>query len=321
MTDFQNIKNEFLAEREKLFNNKTLAKNSFNFCVKHSLLVEEYILRLIQKEGTHCALAATGGFSRRELSPYSDIDLMFIFPKLDERQKDVQSCVAKLWDAGIDVSHTVREFSDIKKFMNEDLHAFTQFFETRFIYGDKKIYDDWNKKLFSEIEKTNKEKFIYDLFEDVETRYKKYGRSPKVLEPNIKFTAGGLRDIHAVEWMHSIKNKHILSQQDEITDTQRFLEILFQDKFINYKAKKRLTDSYKLILKTRNLLHLTEGRKNDRLEFANQQKIAMKIGYDENTWKEFMLQYFNSATILNRFFKNDDEEVSFKKLQILYQII
>jgi len=303
MIDFQKIKDEFLAEREKMFNNKTLAKNSFNFCVKHSLLVEEYILKLIYNEGTQCVLAAAGGFSRRELSPYSDIDLMFIFPKLDKRQKDVQGCVTKLWDAGIDVSHTVREFSDIKRFMNDDLHAFTQFFETRFIYGDKKIYDDWNKKLFDEIEKTNKEKFIFDLFEDVEARYKKYGSSSKVLEPNVKYTAGGLRDIHAVEWMHAIKNRHILSQQDEITDTQRFIEILFSEKFINYKAKKRLIDSYKLILKTRNLLHLAEGRKTDRLEFANQQKIASKIGYDENSWKEFMLQYFISATILNRFSK------------------
>ncbi|MCP5063075.1 MAG: [protein-PII] uridylyltransferase, partial [Ignavibacteriae bacterium] len=213
MADSKNIKSEFLAEREKLFNNKILAKNSFKFCVRHSLLVEEYILRLIHNEESDCVLAAAGSFSRRELSPYSGIDIVFISPNLDQRKKDVKSCIAKFLDAGIDVSHSVWQFSDIKKFMNEDLQTFTKFFETRFIYGDKKIYDDWNEKLFDEIENTDKEKFIFELFEDVKDRYNTFGQSPKVLEPNVKFTAGGLRDIHTVEWLHSIKNKQILSQQ------------------------------------------------------------------------------------------------------------
>jgi len=303
MVDSKNIKSEFLAEREKLFNNKVLAKNSFKFCVRHSLLVEEYILRLTHNAGSDCVLAAAGSFSRRELSPFSGIDIIFIFPNLDQRKKDVQSCMTKFLDAGIDVSHTVRQFSDIKKFMNEDLQTFTKFFETRFIYGDKKIYDEWNKKLFDEIENTDKEKFIFELFEDVEDRYKTFGHSPKILEPNVKFTAGGLRDIHTVEWLHSIKNKQILSQQYEVTHTERFIEILFQDKLVNYKAKKRLLDGYKLILQTRNLLHLTEGRKTDRLEFSNQKNIALKIGYDESTWKDFMFKYFESGTIINRFSK------------------
>ncbi|MCP5061044.1 MAG: HD domain-containing protein, partial [Ignavibacteriae bacterium] len=134
-------------------------------------------------------------------------------------------------------------------------------------------------------------------------RYNTFGQSPKVLEPNVKFTAGGLRDIHTVEWLHSIKNKQILSQQYEVTHTERFIEILFQDQLVNYKAKKRLIDGYRIILQTRNLLHLTEGRKIDRLEFSNQKNIALRLGYDESTWKDFMFKYFESATILNRFSK------------------
>ncbi|MCB9209506.1 MAG: HD domain-containing protein [Ignavibacteriales bacterium] len=298
-----NYKEIFLSEREKLFSNKELFNNSYQFCIKHSLLVEEFIIKLIQPKNFSCVMAAVGGFSRRELSPFSDIDLMFIFPSLKGHESEIQHCVTTLWDAGIEVSHTVREFSDIEKYLKEDLHAFTQFFETRFLLGSKNLYDEWNAKLFQIIEKSNKSKLVYELFEDVEARYIKYGRSPKVLEPNVKFTGGGLRDIHAVEWMYAIKNQKLLSRQDEITQTEVFIKELLDNGVINRKAYKRLYDSYKNVLRARNMLHLVEGRKNDRLEFIQQEQIAEKLGYPKSDWKEFMYEYFRSSTILNRFSK------------------
>ncbi len=51
------------------------------------------------------------------------------------------------------------------------------------------------------------------------------------------------------------------------------------------------------------MLHLVEGRKNDRLEFSQQELIAKKLGYPEADWKEFMHEYFSASTILNRFSK------------------
>ena len=303
MTTTEKYKEEFLAEREKIFTNREYFINSYAFCVKHSLLVEEYIIRLLQHKNLSCVLAAVGGFSRRELSPFSDIDLMFIFKDSENHDLEIQSCVTELWDAGIEVSHTVREFSDIKKLLEEDLHAFTQFFETRFLIGDKNIYDQWNNQLFQSIESSNKEKLILEYFDDVEARYRKYGRSPKVLEPNLKFTGGGLRDIHAVEWMYSVKNQTLLSGQSEVIQTELFFKELLSNQIINRKAYKRLYDSYKIVLRARNMLHLVEGRKNDRLEFSQQELIAKKLGYHDIDWKEFMHEYFSASTILNRFSK------------------
>ncbi len=69
MTSEEN-KIKFLAEREKIFTNREFFNNSYEFCVKHSLLVEEYIVKLLQHKNLSCVLAAVGGFSRRELSPY-----------------------------------------------------------------------------------------------------------------------------------------------------------------------------------------------------------------------------------------------------------
>ncbi|MDX1701618.1 MAG: [protein-PII] uridylyltransferase, partial [Melioribacteraceae bacterium] len=298
-----NYKEEFLAERSELFKSEDLYENAYEFCIKHSLLVEEYIIRLIQPLEIGCVLAAVGGFSRRELSPYSDIDVMFICSSSKGHEQEIQKCIAALWDSGIEASHTVREFADIEKFIDEDLRTFTQFFETRFLIGNIKIYESWNAKLFSTVQESNREKLIYNYFDDVEARYAKYGRSPKVLEPNLKFTGGGLRDIHSVEWMYLIKNQKLLSVQDEITQTQIFIRELLESGQINRKAYKRLIDSYSTVLRTRNLLHLIEGRKNDRLEFDQQEKIAKLIGYTDANWKDFMHEHFNASTILHRFSK------------------
>lgn len=303
MSELKEYKEQFLAEKKELFAKEELYNDPYEFCIKHSLLVEEYIVKIIKPQNFSCVLAAVGGFSRRELSPYSDIDLMFIFPALDDHESEIQHCVTTLWDAGIEVSHTVREFSDIERFLTEDLHAFTQFFETRFLLGNKKAYDEWNSKLFQTIEKSNKEKLIFEYFDDVEARYKKYGRSPKVLEPNLKFTGGGLRDIHSVEWMYSIKNHKLLSGQDEITQTEIFLKELLNSGQTNRKAYKRLYEGYKTVLRARNMLHIVEGKKNDRLEFSQQEEISKKLGYSEANWKEFMHEYFRASTILNRFSK------------------
>ncbi|MCK7516345.1 MAG: hypothetical protein MZV64_00755 [Ignavibacteriales bacterium] len=74
-----------------------------------------------------------GSFSRRELSPYSDIDLMIISESIEKDDADIKDIITSLWDGGIEASHTVRELSDIQKYLTTDLHTFTQFFETRFI--------------------------------------------------------------------------------------------------------------------------------------------------------------------------------------------
>src|SRR5664279_4368884 len=132
------IKELFHHDRDRIFNDEELLKDPFRFCVTWSVLVEEYILKVLKEMKLECAVASVGSFSRRELSPYSDIDLMFIFDQVEGNEQTIKDSVTMLWDAGIEVSHTVREFSDIEKFLNEDLHAFTQFFETRFIIGNEK---------------------------------------------------------------------------------------------------------------------------------------------------------------------------------------
>jgi [protein-PII] uridylyltransferase len=301
MQETVEIKKQFEAEKDILFNNQEMLEDAFKLCINYSLLVEEYIFKALAKQKIAYVLVAAGSFSRRELSPYSDIDLMFILDKIEGHEKEIEESVTQLWDIGIEISHTVREFSDIENFLEDDLTSFTQFFETRFLIGNKELYKTWNEKILSVLDETHKTRLLHQYFADIKLRHKKFGESPKVLEPNVKSSAGGLRDFHTIEWIYSIKNNTIISNQEEITQTELFLLKMKTEKFIDSRGVKRLLNSYKTLLRVRNLLHVLSGRREDRLEFAMQEKIAFSLGYKESNWKEFMFEYFNATNIVHRF--------------------
>jgi len=298
MTEPLKIKEEFFRDRDKIFHDPELLKDPFKFCVKWSVLVEEYVRKTLFDKKLECAIASVGSFSRRELSPFSDIDMMFIFEKIEGNEKTIKECITMLWDAGIEVSHTVRDFSDIRRFLDDDLEAFTQFFETRFILGNEKLYYKWNVKVFDPITDKYKKKLIYQYYDDLKLRYEKYGDSAKVLEPNVKYTAGGLRDLQMIEWIYSLKNNVMLTSQEEITQTQNFLNMLKKEGALIPRAVTRLQESYRHVLNTRNHLHLLSGHKNDRLEFTYQEKIASLLGIN---WHIYMNRYFESANTIKRF--------------------
>lgn len=308
------LKEKYFLDRDRVFNDPDLLKDPFQFCIKYSVLVEEYIIKVLKGIKLTCAVASVGSFSRRELSPFSDIDIMFIFDSVEGSDDLIKECVTRLWDAGIEVSHTVREYSDIEKFLHSDLHAFTQFLETRFINGSARIYNEWNKRVFKPLNEEHKKVLIQEFFLDVNLRYQKFGDSAKVLEPNVKYTAGALRDLQVIEWIYSIKNNLFLSSQEEITQTEIFLNELKVNKIIVPRAVARLQESYKFILSTRNYLHLISGHKNDRLEFVHQEKIASLVGFTGDGWHKYMHKYFESSNIIKRFsrtmIKRFEEEMS-----------
>jgi [protein-PII] uridylyltransferase len=298
------IKKNFYKDREKIFKDPELIKDAFKFCVAYSLLVEEYIFKILEGQKFNFVIASTGGFSRRELSPNSDIDLMFIVESIEGNEEEIQKCVHLLWDCGIEASHTVRDYLDIEKYLAEDLHAFTQFYETRFLLGDEKIYYKWQTKIFNCLDEKNQIALILQFFDDTQKRYQKYGNSSKMLEPNLKYSAGGLRDLQAVEWMYSIKNKVTLTSQHEITQTENFFNILRETNSVSPRECKRVLEGYKFILNTRNHLQLITKQQGDRLEFSLQEKIAHYLNYKGKSGVlYFMKSYFEASNIISRFFK------------------
>lgn len=294
-------KDQFTALREDFFQKNFLNKNALNASMEFSLLIEEQIHKLADGKKYNFALVSAGSFSRRELSPFSDIDLMFIAYSVQEVKNEISELVQRFWDNGIDVSHTVREFSDIRKFLETDLHTFTQFFETRLLLGSDKIYNDWNENLFSSLTEKNQKRTITELIKDIGDRYQKYGDSAKTLEPNVKLSPGGLRDFQAVEWMYIILNKTLLNKQAETTQAESFLDLIKNLNIISQTEAKLLLDSYNQILYARNSIHLFSLQKNDRFEFNSQKKIANLNNTDKDALTNYMREYFAAANTIQRF--------------------
>jgi [protein-PII] uridylyltransferase len=294
------IKKGFLKERETLFAEYTGKSDAFVFSKNYSVLIEDTIRIILADKKYSFALASAGSFSRRELSPYSDIDLMIISESIETDDADIKEVITGLWDGGIEASHTVREISDIKKYLTTDLHTFTQFFETRFITGNDSLYNKWNSALLDSIDDHSKKSLLTNFIEDVRQRHEKYGDSPKMLEPNVKMSAGGLRDFQSIEWMMMISSKQLLNSQHELTQAEIFTNHLKQNKLTTPTENKRLLESYKLVISIRHLLHITTKSKTDRFEFLNQVKLAAIYGYDENDLMSFMKNYFAATNIIFR---------------------
>lgn len=300
LADYPN-KEKFLTLREDYFQKNYLQKNAYKACLEYSLFIETQIQEIAKSRKYNFALVSGGSFSRRELSPFSDIDLIFITSSIQDVKNDIGELVQKLWDYGIDISHTVRDFADIPKFLETDLHTFTQFFETRLLLGSDKIYNDWNETLFASLNSKNQRKVISELLNDVDDRYQKYGDSAKTLEPNVKLSPGGLRDFQAIEWMYIILNKKLLDKQNEITQAESFIHLLKNNNSIFGTEEKLLLHSYNQILYARNLVHLFSKQKNDRLEFNSQKKIAEFTDTGDNALLVFMRQYYSAANAVKRF--------------------
>jgi [protein-PII] uridylyltransferase len=298
------IKKDFIKKRDLLFQENSKNVDSLDFSMQYSLLVEDFIRFLTHTKKINFAIASAGSFSRRELAPYSDIDLIFISESLAGNEKEIADILTLLWDNGIEVSQTLRDFGDISKFLKEDLHSFTQFFETRLLWGPEKIYNKWNELLLESLTEDVQKSLIYDFVNDIEARYEKFGSSPKTLEPNVKLSAGGLRDFQVVEWMYILKNKEFLNKQNEKVQSETFVQMLLEKEYATPNECRRLFSSYKLLITARNLLHLLSNHKNDRLEFAAQQKISPLFYNKKEAISLFMRDYFIAANIINRFTKS-----------------
>jgi [protein-PII] uridylyltransferase len=294
------IKKVFLKDRELLFEQFTGKSDALAFSKNYSTLIEDTIRIILADRKFSFALASAGSFSRRELSPYSDIDLMIISESIEKDNDDIKNLITSLWDGGIEASHTVREMPDIHKYLSEDLHTFTQFFETRFIAGNVKLYNKWNNELLSAIDENSKKLLVTNFIEDVRQRHEKYGNSPKMLEPNVKMSAGGLRDFQSIEWMMMIVNKQLLNTQQDLTQAEIFIDHLKINKLTTPAECKRLLESYKLVLSIRHLLHITSESKTDRFEFSGQMKLAPFYGYELTDLIGFMKNYFSATNIIFR---------------------
>ena len=235
------------------------------------------------------AFVTVGGYGRAELNPYSDIDIMFLHTgKNPQAVEEIsQKLLYFLWDMKLDVGYSVRTISDCIEMGKSDSTVRTAMLDSRFLAGSRALFDDFWKTFQRQILAKGSDSFIKDKLQELEARRGKYGSSVYILEPNIKESEGGLRDIQTAIWVAKLKYK-ITSMRELIMKG-----ILSEDEVASFDAAK----SY--LWRLRNELHYLSGRKNDQITFDAQMTLAAFCGFKDQgksmAAEEFMREYYLHA--------------------------
>ncbi|MEX0999268.1 MAG: [protein-PII] uridylyltransferase [Thermodesulfobacteriota bacterium] len=276
------------AKRDRALSGSILAK-------KRTEIVDKLIRQAIVQQGfkdlKNVAIVALGGYGRNELCPYSDIDLMFLYkPRNKSFAKDItEKLLYLLWDLNFEVGHSVRTIDECMELcldLEEDTTILTSLLDSRLVFGDKELYKNLESKLFNDLMPSISSKFIQKKIEENEERINRFGRSIYLIEPNVKEGEGGLRDIHYALWIAQAKFK--VKTFDDLLPKGVLLE----------KELRTFEKGLNFLLLIRSELHYLAERREDRLGFEFQEKIARFLGFKNaeiSAVERFMRIYYLRA--------------------------
>ncbi len=238
-------------------------------------------------------LVAVGGYGRGELHPCSDIDIMVLLPgdAAEGWQQPVERFLTFLWDIGLEVGHSVRTVADCESQAGGDITVATTLMEARLLQGPQELFQSMQEAVGPEHIWNTRDFFEAKLREQSE-RHHRYHDTAYNLEPNVKGSPGGLRDIQMVGWVarrhFGASNFHQLAQQGFLTD---------------YEYRKLLAGQA-FLWRIRWALHSITGRREDRLLFDHQINLARMFGYEDATYtlavEQFMQKYYRTVMELSR---------------------
>jgi [protein-PII] uridylyltransferase len=253
--------------------------------------VDEILNQIWQQhisDDTPVSLIAVGGYGRGELHPYSDIDVLIL---LDESISDsppdsLSSFLTQLWDVGLEIGHSVRTIHECRQQAEEDITIATNLLEARLLCGASNLFESlqqltvtnktWDTRRFFELKRQ----------EQLE-RHQRYNDTANNLEPNIKESPGGLRDIQVVNW--------VAQQHFDVKN----LEGLRQKGFLANSEYETLQKAQNFLWTIRFALHHLAGRKQEKLMIDFQRELAKKLGYKDDESRlaveKFMKDYYRCA--------------------------
>ena len=267
----------------------------------------------IRTSWQQCCLVATGGYGRRELAPYSDIDVMVLTRGTQINLSEIvsRSVFRGLWDLGFQVGHSVRSIAECLMIAETDLPVCTSLLEARFLVGNAQVFQEFEKKFSRRILKRQSRRFIRDKIQERKQEYAKFGETVFLLEPNIKKSKGGLRDLHVMQWVgharfgvgtiQELANKGIVTVSD-------------------YHV---LQDAQEFLWRVRSFLHFEAKRAQDLLTFDDQVRLAKIYGLSDQpnllAVEQFMQQYFRHTMGLHdqcaRFVEQAQEQSWFERVR------
>jgi [protein-PII] uridylyltransferase len=243
--------------------------------------------------GEDLVLVALGGYGRQELAPYSDIDIMFLYREDgSETARDVAAIILRgLWDLGYRIGHSQRTIRDCVTIGRSDLTVKTSLMEARFLVGSRSLYREFHKRYQEEVVYKNVSAYIARKIEERAQEYERYGSTLYLLEPDIKMSKGGLRDLHLLKWA-ALARYQTFSLAD-----------LYQRALLSQKDFQILMEAQEFLWRIRNELHFHAGRCYDVLSFDEQVRLAEVFQFEDQLKRlaveSFMQRYYQHTTGLH----------------------
>lgn len=252
------------------------------------------------------AVVAVGGYARRELSPSSDADVTVLCGTGDARP-EAEAMATRflhiLWDAGVDMGHSVRSLEDLGDPALRRVDTWASLVEGRFVCGDGELAAEMDRRIAGRGPESNW--FPQALLEDLDARHDRYGHSVKLLEPNIKKSAGGLRDIQTVYWLHRAAGGAVApGDGGSLPVLVPFLRSLGAAGHLDAEEVAEGINALEFLLRVRHEMHYRRAGLHDTLEFPLQKDVAEGLGFDTGGGtppvESFMRTYYLHARTIRR---------------------
>jgi [protein-PII] uridylyltransferase len=253
------------------------------------LMREIWAACIPEKATGDLALFAVGGYGRGEQFPHSDVDLLIVAKKPTTWREEVRTFLHLLYDLNLEVGHSVRRLADCRTEANKDITVATAMYERRLLTGSEKISARLDR-IMSSNRLWPSDRFFRAKRDEQSARHEQYDNVEYGLEPNLKTSPGGLRDLQTAMW---IFQRHFGT--NDPMDLERLGALTAQERIW-------LDDGRRFLWWVRFGLHLLAGRKEDRLQFEYQRGLAERLGFADTDARlgveRFMSLYYQHVLAL-----------------------
>jgi [protein-PII] uridylyltransferase len=262
------------------------------------------------------AVLALGGYGRGELCPKSDIDVMVLCESGRARASETaKRFLHLLWDEAVDIGHSVRTVEEAMALHGTSLDAWTSMLESRYLCGNERLAQLFFETTKQQVSAGKDAWLINGVFANANTRHERYGNSVRLLEPNIKKSAGGLRDFQTILWLHQ---GHDPTYTHEVgsskTASESFLDLLRDHGEIEPEIHRDTKAALEFLFRVRHEMHDRRDSLHDVLEYSLQREVAEGLGYGKHKQlasefeerggtavETFMREYYLHARTIHRF--------------------
>ncbi len=275
-------------------------RNAASLLRRHSNLVDGLLRSIWDSLELPAALSllAVGGFGRQELYPYSDVDILILVPKTHDSAalQKLEQLIGVFWDIGLEVGHSVRSVDECLAEGEKDVTVRTNLLESRYLCGNTELHDEFRLRFKHSVDPLS---FYEAKLAEQQLRHLRYHGTAYKLEPNLKESPGGLRDLQNILW---------ISRAMGTGETWREVA---QKSLISPGEAKQIRRHEIFLQNLRIRLHYLAKRREDRLLFDVQTQLAQDMGL---TGKGVRLA---SERLMQRYYRTAKAVDSFNELLLL----